>query len=51
MIPITSFAQAWSRQPGTATAGVRLHADERDNLGWKKFASLETSTDPYISFT
>ena len=30
---------------------MRLSASETDNYGWKKFASSETTTDPYITFT
>ena len=50
-IPITSFVQAMA---GTvsATDGVGLKAaSETDNLGWKKFYSLESTQDPYVTFT
>ena len=37
---------------GNSSAGLGLKADsETDPGGWKKFASSETSTDPYITYT
>ncbi|MEP7370126.1 MAG: DNRLRE domain-containing protein, partial [Dermatophilaceae bacterium] len=49
-VPITSLISAWSGSTSSA-GGIRLHASETDNYGWKKFYSLETSQDPYITFT
>jgi hypothetical protein len=30
---------------------MRLSASETDSYGWKKFYSVESSQDPYITFT
>ncbi|NMM24482.1 MAG: DNRLRE domain-containing protein, partial [Phycicoccus sp.] len=49
-VPLTSLVTAWSAATGT-TGSVRLHASETDNYGWKKFYSLESTQDPYITFT
>ncbi|MBM6405314.1 hypothetical protein JQN72_13800 [Phycicoccus sp. CSK15P-2] len=49
-IPITAIADAWSSSTA-ATVGLRLSASESDSYGWKKFASRETSTDPYVTYT
>lgn len=49
-IPVTNIADAWSATSAT-TVALRLSASETDSYGWKKFASRETSTDPYITYT
>jgi len=49
-IPMTALAQTWAASSAT-TVTLALRASETDVYGWKKFASLETSTDPYVSFT
>ncbi|NMM22186.1 MAG: DNRLRE domain-containing protein, partial [Phycicoccus sp.] len=49
-VPVTSLVAAWSGSTSTAGA-IRLHASETDNYGWKKFYSLESTQDPYITFT
>ena len=49
-IPVTNVLKAWAA--GTATSrAIRLTASETDSYAWKKFASVETSTDPYLTFT
>jgi RHS repeat-associated protein len=49
-VPITGLVHAWSGSTSSAGA-IRLHASETDNYGWKKFASLESGADPYVTFT
>lgn len=49
-VPVTSLISAWSGSTSSAGA-IRLHASETDNYGWKKFYSLESSQDPYMTFT
>ncbi|NMM34303.1 MAG: RHS repeat protein, partial [Phycicoccus sp.] len=49
-VPITAAVQGWSTS-GWTNGSLRLHASETDNYGWKKFYSLESSQDPYITFT
>ena len=49
-VPVTSLVSAWSGSTSTAGA-IRLHASETDSYGWKKFYSLESSQDPYLTFT
>lgn len=49
-IPITGIVQDWAATTW-ANGTLRLSASETDNLGWKKFASRETSNDPYITYT
>lgn len=49
-VPITGLIDAWSASASSAGA-VRLHASETDSYGWKKFYSLESSQDPYITYT
>ncbi len=49
-IPMTALAQSWAASGGT-TVTAAIRASESDVYGWKKFASLETATDPYVSFT
>jgi RHS repeat-associated protein len=49
-IPVTNVLKGWAA--GTATSrAIRLTASETDSYAWKKFASVETSTDPYVTFT
>jgi RHS repeat-associated protein len=49
-VPITTLVDAWSK--GTATEGwMRLSASETDSTAWKKFYSVESAQDPYITFT
>lgn len=49
-INVLALAQHWAgASSGTGTIAVT--ASESSNAGWKKFASLETAQDPYISFT
>jgi RHS repeat-associated protein len=49
-MPLTDLARSWSTATYTNSA-VRLSASETDNSGWKKFYSVESSQDPYVSFT
>ncbi|MFC9689057.1 DNRLRE domain-containing protein [Kribbella sp. NPDC056951] len=50
-IPMTSLAQYWSTTPA-GTVGVALKAaSESDPAYWKRFRSMESSTDPFVSFT
>lgn len=49
-VGITALIDAWSGSASTAGA-LRLHASETDSYGWKKFYSVESSQDPYITFT
>jgi YD repeat-containing protein len=49
-VPITSMIQWWA-DSGSSAGGVRLSASETDSYGWKKFYSLESSQDPYITYT
>ena len=49
-IPATDLAKKWATSTGTAGT-IALVANESDSNGWKRFASLETTSDPYISFT
>jgi RHS repeat-associated protein len=49
-VPITSMIQSWAAS-GSSAGGLRLSASETDSYGWKKFYSVETSTDPFISYT
>jgi large repetitive protein len=50
-IPMTTLASTWSTD-ANATGGLRLSAtNEADNLGWKAFASTETTNDPYVTAT
>ncbi|MFN8077532.1 MAG: DNRLRE domain-containing protein [Kineosporiaceae bacterium] len=47
----TSFVQSWANS-GNPTGGlVLLAGNETDTGGYKKFDSLETANDPYLSFT
>ena len=41
----------WSARDREPGRDPDLRASESDNYGWKKFGSLESSTDPYITFT
>jgi hypothetical protein len=49
-VPVTSLVQAYA-DSSSSTASIRLHASETDTAGWKKFYSLESSQDPYITYT
>lgn len=49
-VPITGLVDAWSAAAYT-TAWLRLSASETDSYGWKKFYSVNSSQDPYITFT
>ncbi|MEP7368612.1 MAG: DNRLRE domain-containing protein [Dermatophilaceae bacterium] len=49
-VPVTSLITAWSGSTSSAGA-IRLHASETDTNGWKKFYSVESTQDPYITFT
>lgn len=49
-VPITGLVDWWSTNAYT-TGWLRLHANETDNYAWKKFYSVESSQDPYITFT
>jgi RHS repeat-associated protein len=48
--PMTALATGWSAATYTNSA-IRLSASETDNAGWKKFSSLESAQDPYVTFT
>jgi large repetitive protein len=49
-VPITGLVDYWAGNAYT-TGWLRLHASETDTYGWKKFYSVESSQDPYITFT
>jgi large repetitive protein len=49
-VPLTNLVTAWSGAT-SVSGGIRLHASETDNFGWKKFYSMESAQDPYMSFT
>ncbi|WP_238175949.1 RHS repeat-associated core domain-containing protein [Kribbella albertanoniae] len=50
-IPMTSLAQYWATTQA-GTVGVALKAaSESDASYWKRFRSMESSTDPFVSFT
>ncbi|MCE1179925.1 MAG: hypothetical protein LWW86_12985 [Micrococcales bacterium] len=49
-VPITNIARGWS-STGWQNGSVKLSASETSNSGWKKFYSLESSSDPYITYT
>ena len=49
-VPITSLMSYWSGN-AYSTGWLRLSASESDSYGWKKFSSLQTTDDPYITFT
>lgn len=49
-VPVTNIARAWSTT-GWQNGSVQLTASETNNNGWKKFNSLESSTDPYLGYT
>lgn len=50
-VPITAQAQFWSTVTSYNDSAIRLSASETDNYGWKKFYSLESSQDPYVTYT
>ncbi|KGN32300.1 hypothetical protein N802_18220 [Knoellia sinensis KCTC 19936] len=49
-VPITPVAQGWASS-GAANGSLKLSASETNNNGWKKFYSLESSSDPYVTYT
>jgi len=49
-IPVTSIVAGWSTT-GYQNGSLKLSASETDSYGWKKFYSLESSQDPYITYT
>jgi large repetitive protein len=49
-VPITGLVDAWSNNAYT-TGWLRLSASETDSYGWKKFYSVNSSQNPYITFT
>ncbi|WP_162257525.1 DNRLRE domain-containing protein [Phycicoccus sp. Soil802] len=49
-VPITSMIQWWT-DSGSSAGGIRLSASETDSYGWKKFYSVDSTQDPYITFT
>ncbi|KGN39595.1 hypothetical protein N803_01925 [Knoellia subterranea KCTC 19937] len=49
-VPITPVVQGWTRT-GFQSGSLKLSASETDSSGWKKFSSLESSQDPYITYT
>ena len=50
-IPITSLAQEWTTNP-SSTLSIMLRAtSETSTVGWKRFASSESTTPPSITFT
>jgi RHS repeat-associated protein len=49
-IPVTNILKAWSAGSATSRA-IRLTASETDSNAWKKFNSVETSADPYVTYT
>lgn len=50
-INIKSMVQMWADNNLTTNRLGLMAANEGDEYGWKKFASSETSYDPYISIT
>jgi RHS repeat-associated protein len=49
-VSVLGAAQYWSSH-STGSGAIQIGASETDNYGWKKFYSLESSQDPYITFT
>lgn len=49
-VPITPVAQSWSTT-GYQNGSLKLSASETNSNGWKKFYSMESSSDPYITYT
>ncbi len=49
-VPITGLVDAWSNN-AYSTGWLRLSASESDSSGWKKFYSVNSSQNPYLSFT
>ena len=49
-VPITGLVDAWSNN-AYSTGWLRLSASETDSYGWKKFYSVNSSQNPYITFT
>lgn len=49
-VPITPVVQGWT-STGYQNGSLKLSASETDSYGWKKFYSLESSQDPYITYT
>lgn len=49
-VPVTNIARGWSTT-GWQNGSVQLTASETNNNGWKKFWSLESSSDPYLTYT
>ncbi len=49
-VPITGLVDYWSNNAYT-TGWLRLSASETDSYGWKKFYSVNSSQNPYITFT
>ncbi|GAB3439138.1 hypothetical protein GCM10027517_12190 [Phycicoccus ginsengisoli] len=50
-VPITGLIDTWSGATADYTGSMRLSASETDNYAWKKFYSLESSQDPYVTYT
>ena len=49
-VPVTGLVDYWSNNAYT-TGWLRLSASETDSYGWKKFYSVNSSQNPYITFT
>jgi RHS repeat-associated protein len=49
-VSVLGAAQYWSGHP-SGYGAIQISASETDDYGWKKFYSLESSQDPYITFT
>ena len=50
-IPITSVVQSWSTSSAGSASLALKAASETDVNGWKRFASMESTTPPSIVFT
>ncbi|WP_405056063.1 hypothetical protein OG474_25365 [Kribbella sp. NBC_01505] len=50
-IPMTALARYWSTTPAGTVGAVLEAADESDATAYKRFRSMESETDPSVSFT
>ncbi|AKU18209.1 hypothetical protein VV02_24090 [Luteipulveratus mongoliensis] len=49
-IAVTQLAKDWAASGSSGSVALQA-ADESDTYGWKRFASSETATPPYLSVT
>lgn len=50
-VPVTGLMQYWAAKTDTYGGLMLKAANESDNLSWKRFASMETSTPPVFTVT